>query len=133
LLPLPDGSYFWNESYQQPVDLFTHPEWTVQVWGRSRARMLLTRYARGSDVWTGMLAVVPGSVVACKTDGLYLATDPHWPDDGRPGRLRLKGQLSGPIPWPQDWPALADLKQRMDAQVERDTVKTDAIEKEQHA
>ncbi|HEV7129716.1 MAG TPA: hypothetical protein VGN32_19940, partial [Ktedonobacterales bacterium] len=107
VIETPEGLlYVYNERAPFEEDetwmsRFRHPEFSAQVWGRARARMLL---AQGTVGQTGLLTLPPSSGIALVSDALYLASDPGWPDDGANGRLRPKVQQpsSGePFPWPQ--------------------------------
>lgn len=90
-------------TYVKPVPMsklaamFTHPEITAQIWGRGRARIL---DHRAGDFMAGALYVDPKDLVAIHGDALYLTRNPGWPDDGKIGRMRLKGTLPGPLAWP---------------------------------
>lgn len=101
----------WREP--QPLtgraSAFRHPEWSSAVWGRGHARILA--HVHDGDL-TGALGVPPEWLVGVRGDALYLTTDPEWPDDGRNGRLRVKGRLSGPVPAPADLNDLNDLRAR---------------------
>ncbi|MER8073391.1 hypothetical protein ABTZ59_34600, partial [Streptomyces sp. NPDC094034] len=44
--------------------------------------------------------VPPGTVVAFRTDALYLTQPHHWPYHGQPGDYLNKGHLTGPLPAP---------------------------------
>jgi hypothetical protein len=60
----------------------------------------------------GALHVPAGSVVAFRTDALYLTVDPSWPYHNQPGDYLLKGRLTGPVKAPaseDDLLALRDL------------------------
>ena len=80
-----------------------HPEWSSQIWGRAHARMLEGPTGTPGRS-SGMLhtAFSAGSLVGCYGDALMLTSRPVWADhdDGRPGRLRVKGHLCGPVAWP---------------------------------
>lgn len=93
-----------------------HPEFTSQVWGRSHARLLdsptADRLRNG-----GALYVQPHEVVGVRGDALYLTRDPQWADDGRVGRLRVKGTIAGPLPAPRTPSAWNTLR----AQAERNS------------
>jgi len=80
-----------------------HPEWTAAIWARARAR-LLDAPTGIPGVRTGALHTEPGTVIAFRTDALYLSADPGWQqlDDGRPGRYRLKHVWPGPMVSPAD-------------------------------
>lgn len=101
------GVFIWSEP--QPLTgraaLFRHPEWSAAVWGRSHARLMSHRD-------TGVLHVDAEHLVGVRGDAVYLTIDPGWPDDGRNGRLRVKGRLPGPIPPPADMTALNRLRER---------------------
>lgn len=66
-----------------------HPEWAALVWARARTRLT-----------TAALQVPFQSVIGFATDALYLDGDPGWPDDGAPGRFRVKGRIDTPSVWP---------------------------------
>lgn len=77
----------------------SHPEWAAAIWGRARARLLdapgWTRQER-----TGALHVPAESIVAFRTDAVWLARDdPRWRDDGRLGRYRRAAHLVN-VPYP---------------------------------
>lgn len=76
-----------------------HPEWCAQVWARARVR-LLDAPTGTATIRAGALNVARDSVVAMRTDALYLSRDPAWPDDGKVGRFRRAGHIAGPVPWP---------------------------------
>lgn len=92
--------------YEQGADdaarwgAMSHPEWAAAVWARARARLLdapgWTRQER-----TGALHVPAESVVAFRTDAIWLRVDPRWRDDGRLGRYRLAEHLAG-VPFPSN-------------------------------
>lgn len=86
----------------------THPEWSSAIWARARARLLdgpgVTKRDR-----TGALHVPAEDVIAFRTDAIYLARDPGWPDDGRVGRLRFAGRNVGPHRWPRSSAELLEL------------------------
>jgi len=83
---------------------FYHPELAAQVWGRARARVLDGTKAAPS----GALHVNPEQLLGINGDALYTTTVPAWAlptaqggvDDGKVGKLRLKGILEGPMPLP---------------------------------
>lgn len=97
-----------------PARVLLHPEITAQVWGRAHARILSHKirttvaYLCGpgmpggvsQTISVGALHVPPSQLIAIHGDALYLTRDPRWPDDGKVGRMRVKGSLPGPIPWP---------------------------------
>jgi len=63
-----------------------HPEWSAMVWGKARARQ--TR--RG-------LLVPREWLIASRTDGWWMTTDPGWEYTGKPGSYRLKRVVDGPV------------------------------------
>ena len=108
---LPDGRIVYRR--RTPVTgraaAFHRPELSAQVWGRARAA-LLSNATGTPDMRAGMLHVPPDTLIGCYTDALYLTADPGWPDDGRPGRFRRKGNLTGPHPTPTTAAARNDLR-----------------------
>jgi hypothetical protein len=48
-----------------------------------------------------MLHVDPSTIVACRTDAVYMTADPGWGDDGRVGRLSRRYSSRTLAPWPQ--------------------------------
>lgn len=91
-----EAGRFWFGVRKPPAwPEMVHPEWSAQVWGRCRARMM------SGPMATGALHADPGTVLAIRTDALYLTRDPGWPDDGKVGRLRLKSFTPGPLPAPR--------------------------------
>lgn len=91
---LDGNAIVWDESRGQAWSTLAHPEWSAAIWARARARLL---HGPG-DV--GALHVPVHDVVAFRTDALYLERDPQWPDDGKPGRYRVKQMREGPMRWP---------------------------------
>lgn len=95
-------------SYQrpQPMDshrrLFYHPEYTTQIWGRGRAKVMSSK---ASGTPTGALHLDPRSVIGINGDAVYTTSQPRWAlptelggaDNGTSGRLRLQGYLEGPL------------------------------------
>jgi len=97
---------------------FTHPEWSALIWSRNKARVLChERAGRGS----GALCVPRRDVIALRGDAVYLARDPDWgaQDDGKPGAMRLKGLLTGPLPAPRTRDDLNALRDKATAAYEK--------------
>jgi hypothetical protein len=78
-----------------------HPEWSSQVWGRAHAR-ILEGPTSAAGIKSGALYLRPGTLVGIYGDAVMTTYLPHWAreDDGKPGRLRVKGHLCGPVKWP---------------------------------
>lgn len=85
----------WGERRAPAWPELSHPEWAAAVWARCRARML------SGPGEVGALHVPRSSVVAFRTDALYLTERQPWSDDGKVGRLRLASWTAGPLPWPE--------------------------------
>ena len=112
-------------TYQAPTPAtdrqrqFYHPELAAQVWGRARARVLDGTKAAPS----GALHVAPHQLIGINGDAIYTTSVPTWAlpterggyDDGRAGKLRLKGVLEGPLPIPVTRAARDALMHRADA------------------
>ena len=97
---------------------FDRPEWSAQVWARTRARLLLHRdYDTGQFV--GALTLPLEELASFRLDALFLTRDPGWPDSGRPGTFRVKGRIAdAAVPWPQSEDDLAALKARLEKKEE---------------
>lgn len=101
---LDNGRVVWRRAAPRPSPralAMRHPEWSSQVWGRAHARILDSPTGtRGQGA--GALHVDPETLVSIYGDAIMTTRRPRWADldDGRPGRLRVKGHLCGPIPWP---------------------------------
>lgn len=105
----------WQETTpgNEWTDTMAHPEWPATVWARARVRLLdhgLPGGGRG-----GALHLPASSVLAFRTDALYTDKDPRWPDDGKPGRFRVKGSLPGPVKAPTDLAELFQLRDNAEA------------------
>jgi hypothetical protein len=100
-VPTDDGAVMtWREERMVPTSVdYARPEWSAQIWGRTRARLLLHR--DGNDRYTGALTLPYEQIVALRLDALLVIDDPRWLDDGKVGRFRIKGQYPGPVAWPQ--------------------------------
>lgn len=101
--PLETGGVLWRRRHGLSAreQAMTHPEWSAQVWGRAHARILEgPTDTRG--LMSGALYLKPGTLVGIYGDAVMTTERPHWADldDGKPGRLRTKGHVCGPIPWP---------------------------------
>lgn len=116
---IPDGVTHWETRadgsvvYRAPATLtgnaaaMARPELSAQVWARARYKV------------TAHMARLPREqLVAVWGDALYVTEPPgDWsgwtPDDGKPGRLRSKGTLDGPLPRPLGLSGLLKLRDRM--------------------
>lgn len=87
---------------------YYHPELAVQVWARARGRMLLSPKTNGYDgPRAGMLSMDPSTILGVRGDAIYSSQVPPWAlpvadggaDDGKNGRLRMKGVLHN-VPTP---------------------------------
>lgn len=97
---------------------YYHPELAVQVWGRARARMLQSPAPRDySGPRPGMLSMDPSTILGVRGDAVYASEVPRWAlpaadggaDDGKNGRLRIKGVLND-VPTPLDEAARNELR-----------------------
>lgn len=87
-----------------------HPEWSATIWARARVRLLDGPGVKGEGR-TGALHLPDGiDVLGFRTDALILTGDPGWGDDGKAGRLRYDGSVSGPFDWPETESELLQLK-----------------------
>ncbi|MFB7575161.1 hypothetical protein [Streptomyces sp. NPDC056165] len=90
-------------TWQKPTgfarDPNAHPEWAAAIWSGARAALLTQRH-RDDDTYAGALHTPPGTVIAFRTDALYLTQPQNWPHHHQPGDYLLKGHLTGPLPAP---------------------------------
>lgn len=122
------GKHFvWNEVAERDTTAsngWYWPELSVQVWGRSRARVLRTPMAK--SIRGGALAVPPETLIGINGDAIYTTALPPWAlpehagggDDGQPGRLRIQGGL----PRPQNAPLDRDELNRLRIRAEREGI-----------
>lgn len=84
---------------------FYRPEYSVQIWGRGRARVL---HQKVNGIDTGALTLPGESIIGINGDAIYSTVLPSWSlptehggaDDGRSGRLRIQGYLEGNLTTP---------------------------------
>ena len=90
------NGWAWIEREPNAWPEMVHPEWSVTVWGRARARILSGHRGR-----TGMLTVDPTLLVGARTDAVYLTRPVGWEmlDKGLPGQYRLRTHPGGV--WPR--------------------------------
>jgi hypothetical protein len=120
LVKTPDGDelHLWEEPGISPrFPDYDRPEWSGQIWARTRARLLLFR-EYDTRLFTGAFTLPFEHIVALRLDALYTTVNPGWPDSGRPGALRVKGTLVGPVPWPLEETDLAAVKERIETAVQ---------------
>ncbi|MFD4998710.1 hypothetical protein [Streptomyces buecherae] len=90
-------------TWQKPTgfsrDPNAHPEWAAAIWSGARAALLTQRH-RASDTYAGALHAAPGTVIAFRTDALYLTQPQAWPYHQQPGDYLKKGHLTGPLAAP---------------------------------
>ncbi|MFJ9521828.1 hypothetical protein ACIRPK_26690 [Kitasatospora sp. NPDC101801] len=119
--PVPDGveiltqdanGITWQHLSHTASD--PHPNWSAGVWGAARAALeeLVMKEKDETLATVGALHVPPGTVVAFRTDAIYLTQDPGWPSRGVPGDYLLKGILPGPVPTPTTVEELLVLRDR---------------------
>lgn len=89
-----------------------HPEIAARVWGTSRVAVLSTPTSKNGPTRGqkyGALEVQPEQLLGITGDAIYTTTLQRWMlpidqpgggDDGKNGRLRLKGYLPGPLATP---------------------------------
>ncbi|GAA4561229.1 hypothetical protein [Streptomyces collinus] len=86
-------------TWQKPTgfarDPNAHPEWAAAIWSGARAALLTQRH-RDENTYAGALHTPPGTVVAFRTDALYLTQPHNWPYHHQPGDYLLRGHLTGP-------------------------------------
>ncbi|MFD6327033.1 hypothetical protein ACFWOL_30270 [Streptomyces sp. NPDC058442] len=90
-------------TWQKPTgfsrDPNAHPEWAAAIWSGARAALLSQRH-RDEGTYAGALHTPPGTVVAFRTDALYLTATQQWPHHHQPGDYLLKGHLTHPVAAP---------------------------------
>ncbi|MEU0122204.1 hypothetical protein ABZ114_10990 [Streptomyces albidoflavus] len=100
-------------TWQKPTgfarDPNAHPEWAAAIWSGARAALLTQRH-RDDDTYVGALHTPPGTVVAFRTDALYLTQPHNWPYHHQPGDYLLRGRLSGPVTAPTSEEELLTLR-----------------------
>ncbi|WP_267246173.1 hypothetical protein [Streptomyces sp. PR69] len=94
-----DEQITWQRPTGFTRDPNAHPEWAAAIWSGARAALLSQRH-REDNIHAGALHAPPGSVVAFRTDAVYLTTPQPWPYRGQPGDYLRKGHLAGPVTAP---------------------------------
>lgn len=98
-----DGRVIWRRSAPSNPRLLAlrHPEYSAAIWGRAHARILESPTG-APPRHAGALHVHASTLVSIYGDALLTTRRPTWADldDGKPGRLRVKAHLCGPIEWP---------------------------------
>lgn len=92
---------------------WSHPEWSSAIWSLTHLRvakaLLWTHRKNIVGVRGDGIFMTDGPSLA---GGCYASGDDPWKDDGKPGRLRLKGSLAGPLPAPRNLAELSALGRR---------------------
>ncbi|MEU2772878.1 hypothetical protein ABZ646_08085 [Streptomyces sp. NPDC007162] len=99
IISFDDALITWQKPTGFARDPNAHPEWAAAIWSAARAALLTQRH-RDDDTYAGALHTPPGTVVAFRTDALYLTQPQNWPYHHQPGDYLLKGRLDGPLPAP---------------------------------
>ncbi|MFD5887209.1 hypothetical protein ACFWHQ_14695 [Streptomyces sp. NPDC060334] len=94
-----DETITWQRPTGFTRDPNAHPEWAAHIWSSARAALLSQRH-RDDDISAGALHAPPGTVVAFRTDAVYLTQPQPWPYHGQPGDYLNKGHLTGPVTAP---------------------------------
>ncbi|MCL6302807.1 hypothetical protein [Streptomyces kronopolitis] len=94
-----DDHVTWQRPTGFSRDPNAHPEWAATIWSGARAALLSMRM-RDDNTHVGALHAPPGTVVAFRTDAVYLTAPQNWPYHGQPGEYLNKGHLTGPVPAP---------------------------------
>ncbi|MEU6443177.1 hypothetical protein [Streptomyces sp. NPDC047046] len=105
-----DHTITWQRPTGFARDPNAHPEWAAAIWSGARAALLAQRH-REDGTHAGALHTAPGSVVAFRTDALYLTHQQHWPHHNQPGDYLLKGHLTGPVAAPTTEEELLTLRE----------------------
>ncbi|MEU5335652.1 hypothetical protein AB0G51_20325 [Streptomyces asoensis] len=100
-------------TWQKPTgfsrDPNAHPEWAAAIWSGARTALLTQRH-REDDTYAGALHTAPGTVVAFRTDALYVTQPQNWPYHHQPGDYLLRGHLNGPLTAPATEEQLLSLR-----------------------
>ncbi|MGW7280157.1 hypothetical protein ACWGIV_17980 [Streptomyces sp. NPDC054844] len=94
-----DEQITWQRPTGFSRDPNAHPEWAAAIWSGARAALLSQRH-RDDNAYAGALHTPPGTVVAFRTDALYLTQHQNWPYHHQPGDYLLRGHLTGPVTAP---------------------------------
>ncbi|MFL1897614.1 hypothetical protein ACJWDR_00665 [Streptomyces tauricus] len=94
-----DAQITWQKPTGFSRDPNAHPEWAAAIWSGARAALLTQRH-RDDNTHAGALHTPPGSVIAFRTDALYLTGPEPWPYHHQPGDYLRKGHLPGPVTAP---------------------------------
>jgi hypothetical protein len=104
-----DQQITWQKPTGFSRDPNAHPEWAAAIWSAARAALLTQRH-RDDNTFAGALHVPAGTVVAFRTDALYLTGTHPWPYHRQPGDYLLKGHLTGPVAAPSSEEELLALR-----------------------
>ncbi|NJP47777.1 hypothetical protein [Actinacidiphila epipremni] len=96
IISFDDQQITWQKPTGFSRDPNAHPEWSAAIWSAARAALLIQRH-RDEGAFAGALHVPTGTVVAFRTDALYLTGTHPWPYHRQPGDYLLKGHLTGPV------------------------------------
>lgn len=103
-----------------------HPEIAARLWALSRLRVLSTPTALktedGKMLKAGAITIPPGELIGIQGDAIYTSVSPLWTfpapegggDDGRTGRIRIKGLIPDPV----NAPATREARQQLSDQAE---------------
>jgi hypothetical protein len=91
-----DQQITWQRPTGFSRDPNAHPEWAAAIWSGARAALLSQRH-RDDNTYAGALHTPPGTVIAFRTDALYLTQPQNWPYHHQPGDYLLRGHLTGPL------------------------------------
>ncbi|MFD7817647.1 hypothetical protein ACFV6E_32715 [Streptomyces sp. NPDC059785] len=94
-----DQQITWQKPTGFARDPNAHPEWAAAIWSSARAALLTQRH-RDEGTYAGALHTPPGTVIAFRTDALYLTQPHNWPHHHQPGDYLLRGHLTGPLTAP---------------------------------
>ncbi|MFJ7423898.1 hypothetical protein ACIQXD_35740 [Streptomyces uncialis] len=106
-----DEQITWQKPTGFSRDPNAHPEWAAAIWSGARAALLTQRH-RDDGIYAGALHTPPGTVVAFRTDALYLTQSQNWPHHHQPGDYLLRGHLDGPLTAPATEGELLTLRDR---------------------
>ncbi|MFD9831979.1 hypothetical protein [[Kitasatospora] papulosa] len=111
IISFDDQTITWQRPTGFTRDPNAHPEWAAHIWSSARAALLSQRH-RDDNTYAGALHTPSGSVVAFRTDAVYLTQPQNWPYHGQPGDYLNKGHLTGPITAPTTEDELLNLRDK---------------------